>query len=238
MPETFSKPNLSKKEKKEQKELIDSMDKSMNQTHEERQANEKAVIRRNANKFAWWKVSPNTKAMFYLNGALTFILIVITAVTVFQQCSTNKTNKASLVLMQRQDSTNQENLDLMQKEFELNYRPYISVNKIESIINNDTIHFSFQLKNIGNIPGTVGHITVIINNTILRGSLNNNDMILFPNQELITSIYAMTGNLPHEVLLNIPYKDKNDSSFIFYTNYKLKYNPKTHKLEFSGAKAN
>ena len=69
-------------------------------------------------------------------------MLVITAfVALFFQWQANKTTR--------------ENLNIIQQEFELNSRPYISVETADYNINRDTLNLKFVVKNYGSIPGKI-----------------------------------------------------------------------------------
>jgi hypothetical protein len=108
---------------------------------EEKNERRKIAEIRDENKYAWWKVNPATKALIVVNGILTFVLILITAITVIQQ---NKTN-----------SLTEDNLNIIQRDFELNSRPYVSVESTNYSIHNDTLDLTFVVKNYGKLPGKI-----------------------------------------------------------------------------------
>jgi len=224
MPESQKQESPEKKKQK-----IDSFTKKLNKTIEEfekfdslsnveKEKSFQITNEKEKNAYAWWKVDPATKALIIVNGILTFILIVITAITVYQQRKTN--------------ALTEDNLRLFQSEFELTYRPYIGVEDTKLIVNKDsTITLSYIYRNTGNIPAIIKFkYDIFKKNGLIKDSLKTT-AVLFPNQTnvIFTKIYNAFDNIPKKYILYIDYKSENSSGFIYNTTYE--YNIDVHNRD-------
>ena len=137
MEDKPQKPKLSRKENKQQKELLSSLEDLIKITPEELENRIQLGIDKERKRLKWKNLDAATK----LSAFLTLMLVITAFVALFFQWQANKTTR--------------ENLNIIQQEFELNSRPYISVETADYNINRDTLNLKFVVKNYGSIPGKI-----------------------------------------------------------------------------------
>ncbi|MCK3684795.1 hypothetical protein [Maribellus sp. YY47] len=145
----FNVPRLLRRKRKKRDKFLEAFEEWNNLSSGEQEERRQLADLIERNSFKWYKVSPDTKATIRANGLLSILLIVITSITVIQQCSTNNLQKESIHVMLKQDSTNQQNLKLLQKEFDLNYRPFLNI--VAFAMSSDTTVY-FGVNNYGKLP--------------------------------------------------------------------------------------